>query len=412
MLVPLNDPKLIGQATLMQMMFDGNDLSETASQLLNQSKHDTNNAESLLDLATILLLRGDRDVGLLMQQQALTIKQNFNLQDSGLFRLLILKAPGDFMANTPVEFLIDSKQIFADVLYVSPDLPYPTSIDYDLVFVAVSEAERNLSVLQMVEALLIQWAVPFINNPDEIPLLARDRACEIMDTIGGVYMPQTIQVSHDELSAIADLQLQLSEILIKDHFPVIARPVDSHAGQGLKKLSNHHEIHSYLGEQQEEKFYLSPFVDYSSQDGLFRKYRVVFVGGEAFLCHMAVSSNWMVHYLNADMTTNAAKQEEERLAMENFNTQLALRHFEAFDGIKDCIDLEYFGIDCAETQDGQLLIFEVANAMVVHDMDPEEIFPYKKPAMDKIFSAFQSLLYKSTGYYQNRYITNGMTKGG
>jgi hypothetical protein len=35
-----------------------------------------------------------------------------------------------------------------------------------------------------------------------------------------------------------------------------------------------------------------------------------------------------------------------------------------------------------------LLIFEVDVAMIVHDMDDEGLFPYKKPAMQKLFAGF------------------------
>jgi hypothetical protein len=54
--------------------------------------------------------------------------------------------------------------------------------------------------------------------------------------------------------------------------------------------------------------------------------------------------------------------------------------------------LDYLGIDCAETPDGRLLVFEVDNAMVVHDMDPVEVFPYKPPQMRKIFAEFRAML--------------------
>jgi hypothetical protein len=33
------------------------------------------------------------------------------------------------------------------------------------------------------------------------------------------------------------------------------------------------------------------------------------------------------------------------------------------------------GIDCAEMPNGDLLIFEADNAMIVHSMDPEGMFP-------------------------------------
>ena len=56
------------------------------------------------------------------------------------------------------------------------------------------------------------------------------------------------------------------------------------------------------------------------------------------------------------------------------------------------MQLPYLGIDCAEMPNGELLIFEADNAMIVHAMDPEEMFPYKKAAMQKVFDAFRAML--------------------
>jgi hypothetical protein len=52
------------------------------------------------------------------------------------------------------------------------------------------------------------------------------------------------------------------------------------------------------------------------------------------------------------------------------------------------------GIDCAETQDGELLIFEVDSNMVVHAFDPVDVYPYKQPQMQKVFAAFRAMLIK------------------
>jgi hypothetical protein len=56
------------------------------------------------------------------------------------------------------------------------------------------------------------------------------------------------------------------------------------------------------------------------------------------------------------------------------------------------IGLEYFTIDCAENEDGDLLIFEADNTAVVHNMDPPDVFPYKPLQMRKIFDAFAAML--------------------
>jgi hypothetical protein len=383
---------LIGQARLMEMMFNGDDLSGSASVLLDKARDDAQNAEALLDLSTILLLRGDQGVGLSMQLEALTIRQQFRVQEGKGLKLLILKTPGDFMANSPVEFLIRSGDIEADILFVAPELPYPTLVNHDLIYNGISEGKKNLPALSMAASLLKQWGKPFINRAEEVPLLSRDRACEILDDLPGTYMPQNLLLEREEVQAMATTSGQLSEFLVQDRFPILIRPVDSHAGVGLCKVSGQDKMLAYLTRESASHFYVAPFTDYSSSDGKFRKYRIAFVNGSPYLCHMAISDHWMIHYLNAGMTESSIKRAEEANAMNRFHQEFALRHEEALAAVGSAFDLEYFGIDCAETQDGQLLIFEAGNAMVVHDMDPEGMFPYKAPLMHQLFMDFQDML--------------------
>ena len=58
------------------------------------------------------------------------------------------------------------------------------------------------------------------------------------------------------------------------------------------------------------------------------------------------------------------------------------------------LGLDYFAIDCAECPNGSLLLFEADVAMIVHDMDPVDMFPYKKPAMKRLLGAFWQALEK------------------
>jgi hypothetical protein len=41
------------------------------------------------------------------------------------------------------------------------------------------------------------------------------------------------------------------------------------------------------------------------------------------------------------------------------------------------------------------LVFEVGTAMIVHAMDPPDLFPYKRPQMEKVFQAFQTMLHNA-----------------
>jgi hypothetical protein len=81
--------------------------------------------------------------------------------------------------------------------------------------------------------------------------------------------------------------------------------------------------------------------------------------------------------------------------MEHFD-DFVRRHRAALDAIYQRTKLGYLCIDCAETQDGQLLIFEIDHTMVVHAMDPEHLFPYKQFHMQKVKTAFRDFLFRLT----------------
>jgi hypothetical protein len=107
---------------------------------------------------------------------------------------------------------------------------------------------------------------------------------------------------------------------------------------------------------------------------------------------MAIADQWMIYYLNAGMGENAAKKAEEERFMTRFDTEFAHRHRKALAGLADRIGLDYFGIDCAQSSDGKLLLFEADIAMIVHLMDSPAIYPYKVPQMRKLFATFGAIL--------------------
>src|SRR6185436_15896363 len=117
----------------------------------------------------------------------------------------------------------------------------------------------------------------------------------------------------------------------------------------------------------------APFVDYRSADGLFRKYRIVLIDGRAYASHMAISSDWMIHYLNAGMMESEEKRTEEARFMADFDRGFATQHSEALRAIAERFALDYIPFDCGETPDGKLLVFESWTNMVVHSMDSPDL---------------------------------------
>jgi len=99
--------------------------------------------------------------------------------------------------------------------------------------------------------------------------------------------------------------------------------------------------------------------------------------------------------VNAGMYEEDQKRAEEASFMAHFDG-LAQRHHLALDAIYSRTKLDYLCIDCAETRDGQLFVFEIDHAMVVHAMDPEDRFPYKQHHMQKVQQAFRDFLFRLT----------------
>jgi hypothetical protein len=160
----------------------------------------------------------------------------------------------------------------------------------------------------------------------------------------------------------------------------------------MEKMSGRAELAGYLARTQDADFYVCPFIDYSGPDGKFRKQRIALIDGKPFASHLAISEHWMVHYLSAGMAKHEDRRAEEAAWMQNFDTDFAVRHAQAFEALHRRIGLDYFAIDCAELPDGRLLLFEADVAMIVHAMDSDVTFPYKKDAMRKLFDAFHAAL--------------------
>lgn len=383
----------------MTMAFSGADLAPIGAALMARAEAHPSDANALMDLCTVLQLRDQLDIALALQAQALAITPLYSLPaPAGVtgIRLLALMAPGDFMTNAPLDFLLEGSDVALDMLYLAPDLTLPEQLpEHDVLFVAVGESDRTHGLLALLEEAVKTWPRPVLNRPERIARTSRDGASLSLRSAPGVVMPLSARVDRPTLAQLARAELPITAVLEDGAFPVIARPVDSHAGRGLMKLDDPAALARYLEEMAEGEFYVSRFVDYRDADGQYRKYRVVLIDGRAFAVHMGISEHWMIHYLNAGMTESAGKRAEEARFMASFDDDFARRHGAALEAVCEHFGLDYLVIDCAETNEGRLLIFEVDTGAVVHAMDPVELFPYKGAQTRKVFAAFRAMLAKA-----------------
>ncbi len=396
----------IGLAKLTKMAFDGANFAPLRSRLLADVRRDPSNTPALMDLSLIAQLSGDPHSGASLQSRALVQEVVYRspcATKSPRLRLLAFAAPVDIGGNTPVEFLLEDSDVELQTLYIAPGLALPDPLpDHDIAIVTVPDSVETRPMLDAIEQFAPNWPRPILNRPQTIKGLDRDRLYHALRDVPGVEIPMTARVSRAELADIALSDVILRDVLDDGAYPLIVRPAGSHAGKGLEKLDTPAEIDTYLADHAEPDFFVSRYVDYCDADELFRKYRVVVIDGHPYACHMAVCAEWKVWYLNADMAQSAAKRAEEERFMVRFQEEFGCRHRDAFAGITERLGLDYFALDCAETRDGKLLVFEADNAAIVHNMDPPAIFPYKDAQMRKVFDAFIAMLYKYAGNREAR----------
>jgi glutathione synthase/RimK-type ligase-like ATP-grasp enzyme len=382
----------MGLAVLMSRACAGEPLTGIAKQLMERIKQHPRDANALMDLSIISHLWFNHPIGLSTQAQALLIRRLYRLPSASAkpLRLLALMQYGDLAANMPLEFLVQNSDIDLQMFYLDAKGLPDAVPEHDLLIVAIAESERSKPLLEQLARHMHAWPKPVINRPERIARLSRDSVSAMLQNLPGIAIPLTVQINRDEFSRLNEQSL--AYVLTDGKFPIIARPLDSHAGHGLEKIDSVEQIAAYLQKRAESTFAISRFVDYRDADGWYRKYRVVLVDGQAYAGHMAISEHWMIHYLNAQMSESQQKRDEEARFMQEFDGAFSRRHAEALGAMHRAAGLDYLVIDCAEAPDGRLLVFEIDSAAVIHAMDSERLFPYKRAQAKRVFAAFQSLL--------------------
>lgn len=382
----------VGLAPFLRLNVGGGDLLPVVEALLEQTKVTKDDATLWMNLATALLCMGQKEIGLTVQRQALAQQRVYHLpalQQPARLRLLLLCVPGELSANVPLDCLLENDDVDLVYVYLTPGAQWPDTLPanwpaHDALLVAISEADANLPLLQALEPVLADWPRPVLDAPHCIPRVGREAAYALLHDAPGIVMPPTWRIARERLARAADGADAWT-------LPLIVRPVGSHAGRDLCKIDAFDAMGPYLAGVADAEFFVSPFVDYRNDDGCFRKMRVALIDGVPFACHMAVSEHWMIHYVNAGMYAEPWKRQQEAAFMDTF-ADFAERHGAAWQAIHQRCGLDYVCLDCAETRDGRLLIFEIDHAMVVHAMDPEDMFPYKQAHMQRVSQAFRAML--------------------
>jgi tetratricopeptide (TPR) repeat protein len=278
----------------------------------------------------------------------------------------ILLVAGSGLCNLPTDFLVDRTRFDIVILYLPPaDDPGLDAAERvaslppaDIAFNIVGDADAGAPFLERADALRQRLSCPMLNPPRHIPPTRRDQLAVLLGDIPGLVVPPMIRVPRDELVTGANTMRDRLTL------PLLIRPAGSHGGVSLMRVETHAHLAAAVAAAPAEDYYASEYWDYRSADGWFRKYRLVFVDGEIFPVHLAISAGWLVHYWRADMAGWMQREEETFLA--DYRTIFAGAAGEALQSVAHRLDLDFGGIDCALLRDGRVLLFEANATMLVH----------------------------------------------
>ena len=290
--------------------------------------------------------------------------------------------------NVPHRYLLPKARFTRINWFIEYATPGQDLPPYDAVFNAVGDADLAGPTLEPMKAFIAASGRRVINEPDQVMRTGRQNIPALLGDVEGLVVPQVARLSAADLArdglAACVARAGLSA-------PALVRPLGAHGGQGLVRALTPEAL-AELRVAAGEDAYATAYHDYRSDDGWWRKYRMMFVDRRPYPYHLAISRDWLVHYESADTPGDPERIDEERRFLEDPQAALGAAAMAAVSAIGQRLDLDYCGVDFSLLPDGRVLVFEANATMLVHPEPENGPLAHKNPAVATICEAFQALL--------------------
>jgi Flp pilus assembly protein TadD len=308
-------------------------------------------------------------------------------EDEGATAVLVLA--GAFGGLAPVRYLLDP-EVFTILNFTllsadQPDAPLgEVDIDslrrVDVVFSSLADVDHDGGQFEAAAEVCARIGRPVVNPPASIGRTGRHNAAALFGDIPDMIVPE---VRYIDRAGLAALTIDA---------PVLVRTAGSHGGEDLVRIGSDAEKDAFLAKATTDQLMVSPFHHFQSPDGHWRKYRLIFVDRQVFPYHLAIGDHWLVHYWRALMERSEGKKAEEERFLDDWRGVFGERAARAVEEAARRLDLDYGGMDCALTDDGQVLLFEANACILIHLDEDKASFPYKHRHVPKIREAFTRLV--------------------
>ena len=264
----------------------------------------------------------------------------------------------------------------------------------DVVINCVSCADRSPDGLQQVRSFLDARlpGVPVINQPEPVMQTTRALGFQRLGSLEGVIFPKTVEIRHggNDRATIEAIVNALPD------YPMLLRLKGTQTGDTMAKIDRRDQLEGYIRRVPAgADLYAIEYIDCQDGQGFFHKSRAFFIDGQFYPVANLTSDTWQIH--SGDryrvMDKNGDTQILEQRYLSDPKSYLGDKAFDALHAIRDVINLDFFGIDFTLTPNGDVLVFE-ANPAMRHNYDHAGNFPYTRPFLNTISSAFNAMVLK------------------
>jgi hypothetical protein len=266
--------------------------------------------------------------------------------------------------------------VYAD--YADPSQPLPV---HDWVINAIGDADGAALALAHAEGLVSATTKPVINHPAKVRQTGRSALGRLCQGIDGLVAPRIRRMDRASILSSDDLE-----------FPVLIRAPGFHTGEHFHAVPSRAGLAAVVASMPGETLFLIEPLDARGRDGMVRKYRVMLVRGRIYPWHVAISSDWKVHYFTAAMAEQENYRAEERRFLNDMANVLGGRAMTALECLGQRMGLDYAGVDFGVALDGSVLVFEANATMTINAPQPGAIWDYRRPAAVAVQDAVARML--------------------
>ena len=228
----------------------------------------------------------------------------------------------------------------------------------------IGEPLTQAGALRQVARLEQETGVPAVNPARVIETTTRPAMARRIGQADGVRAP------HCTLFQAGAGSLVEHVAAAGHRYPVLLRPAGSHGSTGLVRAGDDADVAAAAAAV--GTCTVTDFVDFRSEDGLWRKHRMVYAGGTLFRRHLLIDQQWNVvgdsRYFMHERGLLGEERKWLRRPVARKRGSVDARVREQF----EAMELDFGVIDYAVLPDGELVIFELNACVQLTGSIPEQ----------------------------------------